>query len=86
MGVVTEKGSWETGVEWRSLVELLQLFGSQGDLERLPRQRLLILRDKVSRLTSTLVLRCSILTPPIIGKVYGYCCLAQAMATFQSAN
>jgi hypothetical protein len=40
MGVITEEGSWETGVEWRSLVELLQLFGSQGDLERLPRQQL----------------------------------------------
>lgn len=35
MRVTTEEGSWETGVERCSLVQLGQLFGGQGDLERL---------------------------------------------------
>jgi len=27
MGITSEESSWETGVEWRSLVELLELLG-----------------------------------------------------------
>jgi hypothetical protein len=55
MRVISKESSWETRIEWSSLIKLGQLLGSQVDLERLT------VRDYQAllsvRLTSMLVLR-----------------------------